>query len=301
MAQLRDLLEATIAGATEVDAYEMDFTREGHKTLRLAIRARRLVYQDLDQKRLLVAVVDITDALADKREKDEAVERVDVLLREVRHRVANSLQIVSSLLLQNAKRTTSDETRRHLKDAHNRVMSVAALERQLSAAENGAVDVEVGAYFTRLCESIASSMIGEVDHISLVVMVRSVVSARVSVNFGLIVTELVINALKYAFPDARPGQITINFRSNGPNRRLSVSDDGVGMPTDLSLIRAGLGTSIVQALAKQLDASVEVVAASPGTRVCIEHTQIALVGESDERKRRSLNENGRSLGSRLQS
>jgi two-component sensor histidine kinase len=282
VAQLRVLLEATAAGEAEVEAYEFDLKRRGLETRLLVVRARRLVYEDLDHQRLLVAVADITDARANDREKEEAVERVGVLLREVRHRVANSLQIISSVLLQNAKRTTSEETRGHLKDAHNRVMSVAALERQLSASDDGDQDVELGAYFARLCANIGSSMIGEDDHISLAVTGGGVVEARVSINLGLIVTELVINALKHAFPDSRPGQIVIAYEARGPNWTLSVSDDGVGMPTDPSLIRTGLGTSIVQALAKQLQAIVEVASAGPGTKVCIEHTQIALVEETDE-------------------
>ncbi|WP_269713946.1 sensor histidine kinase [Caulobacter sp. NIBR2454] len=281
--QLRALLEATAAGAAEVDAYEMELKRRGRPTRQLIIRARSLIYQDLTQQRLLVAVADITDARAGEREKDAAIERVGVLLREVRHRVANSLQIISSVLLQNAKRTKSDETRGHLKDAHHRVMSVAALERQLSEAETGGEeDVELGAYFTRLCDSIAGSMIGEGDPISLVVTGGGVVASRISINLGLIVTELVINALKHAFPPGRPGKVTIAYQARGPNWTLSVSDDGVGMPPDRSLVTPGLGTSIVQALAKQLEATVEVGSAAPGVRVSIDHTQIALLGETDD-------------------
>jgi len=131
-------------------------------------------------------------------------------------------------------------------------------------------------------------MIGEGDHISLLVTGGGVVASRVSINLGLIVTELVINALKHAFPGHRPGKIVIAFEDRGPNWTLSVSDDGVGMPTDPSLIRSGLGTSIVQALAKQLEATVEVASAGPGTKVCIEHTQIALVEETDGPKPTSV-------------
>lgn len=280
--QLRVLLEATASGAAEVEAYEMNLVRQGRKSRRLVVRARRLVYDTPSEQRLLVAVADITDAKAIQKAKDEAVERCGVLLREVRHRVANSLQIISSVLLQNARRTTSDETRGHLKDAHNRVMSVAALERQLSVAENGDEHVELDPYFTKLCDSIAASMIGEGDRIALVVTGGGVVASRVSINLGLIVTELVINALKHAFPNSRPGQITIAYNARGPNWTLSVSDDGVGMPTDPSLIHTGLGTSIVQALAKQLQAIVEVASSRPGTKVCIEHTQIALIEETEE-------------------
>ncbi len=134
------------------------------------------------------------------------------------------------------------------------------------------------AYFTSLCENIAASMIGEFDQISLTVAGGAgVVEARVSVSLGLIVTELVINALKHAFPDGRTGKITVDYNFHGPNWVLCVRDDGVGMPRAGAPVRAGLGTTIVQALARQLNATVEVVPEHPGTKVSIHHTQIALV------------------------
>jgi two-component sensor histidine kinase len=97
----------------------------------------------------------------------------------------------------------------------------------------------------------------------------------------LIVTELVINALKHAFPDGRSGKITVDYNFHGPNWILCVRDNGVGMPL-IEPVRTGLGTSIVAALAGQLHASVETTPEQPGTQVSIKHTQIALVeNESD--------------------
>jgi two-component sensor histidine kinase len=274
--QLRSLLDATLSGAAKIEAYEMDLKRPGKGDRRLVIHAQRLVYLDLKNQRLLMAVSDVTDARADAKLKDDALRQNLILLKEVRHRVANSLQIIASVLLQNAKRTQSDETRGHLKDAHHRVMSIAALERQLAGSGDSAVEVRT--YFTSLCDSIAASMIGEGDKISLVVTgTAGVVDDRVSVSLGLIVTELVINALKHAFPDGRSGKIVVDCAFRGPNWTLSVTDDGIGMPTDPADVRVGLGTSIVQALAAQLLATVETESAHPGTRVVITHTQIALV------------------------
>ena len=100
-------------------------------------------------------------------------------------------------------------------------------------------------------------------------------------SLGLIVTELVINALKHAFPDGRPGKITVDYNFHGPNWILCVRDDGVGMPVTAPL-RTGLGTSIVRALAGQLNASVEITPEQPGTQVSIKHTQIALVEDASE-------------------
>jgi two-component sensor histidine kinase len=110
----------------------------------------------------------------------------------------------------------------------------------------------------------------------------SSVTADVSVSLGLIVTELVINALKHAFPDGRAGQIMVGYQSRGPNWTLSVADNGVGMPDAFFPAKAGLGTSIVEALARQLEARVELTNAKPGVTVSIKHSQIAAVADEDQ-------------------
>jgi two-component sensor histidine kinase len=278
--QLRSLMAATVSGELTPDASDIDLKRSRRRLRNLIVQARRLVYLDLEQTRILVAVSDVTDARADAALKDDALRENSVLLQEVRHRVANSLQIIASVLLQTARKTESDETRLHLKDAHHRVMSVAALERLLSTSQDG--DIQVHAYFTSLCDSISASMIGDVDKIILSVEGGDgIVDARVSVSLGLIVTELVINALKHAFPDGRSGKITVDYNFHGPDWILCVRDDGIGMPAT-ALVRTGLGTSIVHALAKQLRATVEVVQEHPGTKVSIHHTQIAMVTDQPE-------------------
>jgi two-component sensor histidine kinase len=279
--RLGSLLQTTVSGAAGIEAYEMDLQRPGQPRRSLLIHAQRLVYLDLENLRLLVAVSDVTDARANEKLKDDALRQNFVLLQEVRHRVANSLQIIASVLLQHAKRTASAETRGHLRDAHQRVMSIAALERQLAGTGKDAV--ELHAYLTNLCASISASMIGDPEQLSLVVTgYGGEVEGRVSVSLGLIVTELVINALKHAFPEGRRGKITVDCDFRTSNWTLVVADDGVGMPSDGSQIAPGLGTSIVQALAQQLNAVVEVTAGRPGTRVAITRTLIALVVEPDE-------------------
>jgi two-component sensor histidine kinase len=278
--QLRSLMTVTVVGEGTLDARDIELRPHRRPVRHLIAQARRLDYLDLEQTRILVAVSDVTEARADATLKEAALRESRVLLQEVRHRVANSLQIIASVLLQNARTTESEETRSHLQNAHQRVMSVAAVERLLSTSQDG--DVQVHAYFTSLCESISASMIGDVDQISLTVEGgQGVVDASVSVSLGLIVTELVINALKHAFPDGRRGKITVDYNFHGPNWILCVRDDGVGMPLTAPA-RTGLGTSIVQALARQLHASVEVTPKEPGTQVSIKHTQIALVEDESE-------------------
>jgi two-component sensor histidine kinase len=156
-------------------------------------------------------------------------------------------------------------------------MSVATLQQQLAASRLG--DVDLRSYFKELCESIGASMIRDRDQLALEVNADdSVVPADVSVSLGLVVTELVINALKHAFPGNRPGKIVVDYHSRGPNWTLSVADDGVGMPKDAESATPGLGTSIVAALANQLQARVQVAEAHPGTTVSLLHSQLASVG-----------------------
>ncbi len=130
----------------------------------------------------------------------------------------------------------------------------------------------VRAYFIDLCRSISASMIADPGQLSLDVEVdESLANSDISVSLGLIVTELVINALKHAFPGRRQGKIIVGYNSDGPDWTLSVSDNGVGMPDDPQSAKSGLGTSIVEALARQLSADVKVADAGPGTKVSIIH------------------------------
>ena len=279
--QLRSLLKATAAGDAEIEAYEMDLKSGKGEPRRLVLNAQKLDYGDEAHRYILLSVADVTDARLAAKLKDDLLREKAILLQEVQHRVANSLQIIASVILQSARKVSSEETRLHLTDAHNRVMSVAALQHELSASRLG--DVELRAYFTKLCDSIGASMIR--DHDQLVLEVKadeSKTAADVSVSLGLIVTELVINCLKHAFPGGRPGKIEVGYNSRGPNWTLSVADNGVGMPKDTASSTPGLGTSIVDALANQLNARVQVADAHPGTVVSVVHTQIAAV--ADERR-----------------
>jgi two-component sensor histidine kinase len=274
--QLRSLLTATVSRRAALEAYEMDLKGDGLETRQLVIKAERLEYGDPDAARLLVTVSDVTDARLADKVRDDLVRDKAILLQEVQHRVANSLQIIASVLLQSARNVQSEETRTHLKDAHNRVMSIATVQKQLSLSRQG--DVELRPYFAQLCQSLGASMIRDHNKQSIQVSGdRSSVGADVSVSLGLIVTELVINALKHAFPANRAGKIMVDYRSHGPNWTLSVGDDGVGMRSAGAPDTPGLGTSIVEALARQLHASVRVADKKPGTSVSIVHIQIAAV------------------------
>ncbi len=269
--QLRSLLTATASGHAAIDAYEMDLKRAGQADRCLVINAHAVHGLDAAQVRLIMAVTDVTDARQAAREKDALVQEKLVLLQELNHRIANSLQIIASVLMQRVRRVQSEETRGHLRDAHNRVMAVATLQRQLSSAASG--QVALRPYFTELCASIGASMILDHDLITIAVEDdETSTTADRSVSLGLIITELVINALKHAFPSVTvKGAIRIGFHTDPDGWTLTVADDGVGFAGQPESAHSGLGTGIVKALAGQLAATVVVAAAQPGTLVSIIH------------------------------
>ncbi|WEZ85041.1 histidine kinase dimerization/phosphoacceptor domain -containing protein [Rhizobium sp. 32-5/1] len=274
MPKLESLLMATASGSVNIQAYELELKRLNQKTRQLVVNAQTLDDGDINHIRLLVAVTDVTDARAEARLKDDLIRDKAILLQEVQHRVANSLQIIASVLMQSARRVQSEEARGHLHNAHHRVMSIAALQRQLSTSPGGSVELRT--YFKQLCQSLGASMIADPERLSIQVTAdNSAVEADVSVSLGLIVTELVINALKHAFPDERSGTILVDYQSSGKDWTLSITDDGIGMPAGSDAPKAGLGTGIVEALVKNLGGEINLSDAGPGTIVKISHQESA--------------------------
>ncbi len=276
--QLLSLLKVTASGVAQIDEFALDLIREGLPTRHLIVSAKALHCVEKTDACLMLTACDVTETRNNQKRTADLLQQKDILLQEQHHRIANSLQIIASVLMQSARKAQYEETRRHLQDTHNRVMSVAALQQQLATSKLG--DVELRPYLLALCESIRTSLIHDHDQISLDVRADdSVAPAHTSVGLGLIVTELVINALKHAFLGNPKGKIWVDYRARGPNWTLSVGDDGVGMPADPATAKAGLGTSIVRALAQQLSAQIKIAATNPGTTVSIEHACVPVLVE----------------------
>ena len=129
-------------------------------------------------------------------------------------------------------------------------------------------------YLSKLCEALANSMIGDNSAVSLKVHVDGgTVTSSQAVSLGLIVTELVINALKHAFPaEKKDSQVEVSYGVAGDDWTLSISDNGAGKANGgPGHPKPGLGTSIVEALAKQLDARVNVSSSAQGMAISITH------------------------------
>jgi chemotaxis protein methyltransferase CheR len=269
--RLRVLLEKIIPehGVMEDYQVEHEFPGAGQRTM--CLNAREVFYERGADPTILLGMQDVTRQSALEREMAALLREKDVLLEELQHRVANSLQIIASIILMKARTVKSEETRLHLQDTHSRVMSIAALQEHLHASGVGG-PVDLGPYLAKLCEALATSMIGDTRPISLKACGEGgSTTSRQAECLGLIVTELVMNALKHGFPnDGKDGRITVAFDAAGTNWKLSVADNGIGRPDGVfAQVKTGLGTSIVKALAHQLGAQVETSAGPQGTTVSV--------------------------------
>jgi chemotaxis protein methyltransferase CheR len=267
-AQLRDV----IAHHAALEDFETELDVPGKGPRRMLLSARPISDAENPDAAILVGLQDITTRLEAERLKSELRQRQETLLHEVHHRVANSLQIIASILLLKARSVQSVETRNHLHDVHKRLILVATVQRQLCESD-AADELEFGPYLSQLCEGLAHSMVAEDNAVAIVSSsTAGAIKSDCAVSFGLIIAELVINALKHGFPDGRKGRIAVDFAASGPDWRLSVSDDGVGRPHNPAAPhRIGLGTNIVDALAHQLKATVEIVTSGPGSSTVITH------------------------------
>src|SRR5580704_15634022 len=222
--ELRLLLEDVAPQHAVMEAYEVerDFPIIGRRSMLL--NAREVFNQRNSRNLILLTFEDVTDRRAAECEITRLLQQKETLLQEMQHRVANSLQIIASILLLKARTVQSEETRLHLRDAHDRVMSVATVQQQLQGSARGEA-IELGPYLSRLCETLAASMIG--DSRSISVKVEADPGTAVSgdaVSIGLMTTELVINALKHAFPGggSGDGKVLIRYQVDEANWRLSV-------------------------------------------------------------------------------
>src|SRR5680860_321706 len=269
--ELRTLLEDIIPKRRTVEAYEVDheFPSIGRRVMLL--NARRVFDEDGSASAILLTIEDVTRRREAEHEKDELLQQKEILLQEMQHRVANSLQIIANILMLKTRTAQSEETRLNLQDAHQRVMSVATVQQQLRASGLNE-RIEIGPYLTKLCASLATSMIGDRRPISIEVKsTNGSGTSSEAVSLGLIVTELVINALKHGFPEDGGGEILVSYDAEHSGWRLSVADNGSGAKeaTDDEPSHVGLGTSIVEALAQQLEATVHKTGRPQGTMVSI--------------------------------
>ena len=203
-------------------------------------------------------------------ELERRVQEKDLLLSEIHHRVKNSLQVVSSLLSLEAARIHDPSVNEMLQTTQNRIRSMALIHQTLYQSKDFA-RVDFHAFLQSFVPTLIQSYSIHPEQISLVIRVAEVrLPIDAAIPCGLIVNELISNALKHAFPGARKGTIHIEFAQHADHHAtLSVADDGVGLPYGFSFHHAGtLGIQLVYMLAGQLGGTAAVERA-PRTRFLV--------------------------------
>src|SRR5258705_3532901 len=195
-----------------------------------------------------------------------AAER-EMLLREVNHRVGNSLQIIASLLHLQASSAAEDDVKAALTNAMGRVAAVAQVHRRLYTSHD-LKSVLLNQYLDALLEDLPRS--AECNRMSRLTLKAEAIEIDPdrAVGIGIIVNELVMNAVKYAYPEGA-GPIHVELKAQDDDLVLSIADDGVGLNVKTDPRSTGMGQRIVTAMASKLEASVERDSAHAGTRIVL--------------------------------
>jgi len=209
---------------------------------------------------LTVILRDTTQRAIDEEKIWKLLREKETLLKEIHHRIKNNLQLISSLLGLQARSISDPDFRKLFLESQQRVHSMAILHETLYQSENF-VEIDVARYIRKLAEHLFRSYDGMVDRIRLRTDLERVSLAPDDVvPCGLIVNELVSNALKYAFPGGLEGEIRIGLHAEPNNMaKLTIADTGIGLQggVDWNTVRS-LGFRLVHSLAKQLGAKIEV-------------------------------------------
>jgi len=189
-----------------------------------------------------------------------SLEEKKILLKEIHHRVKNNLQVISGLLNLQAHHVTDKVVRETYKDSQNRVISMALIHEELyQSTELSRIDF--GAYIENLSMNLFSSYSVGLDRVKLDLDVQhKEMVVDTAIPCGLIINELISNALKHAFPGNRKGSVRVTFREESEKQYyLEIADDGVGMPTDLDINNTtSLGMQLITIIVGQLGGSLEV-------------------------------------------
>ena len=213
-----------------------------------------------------------------RRQKDEAEremraarERAEALLREVNHRVANSLALVGSLvfLQQRALGQDQAQAKAALADVQLRISAIAQIHRRLYTSEDVSI-IDMDTYLVGLIDELKTAVSADGAERPILLRADPVrMATDRAVSLGVIVTELVTNACKYAYPPDVPGEIRVALLQKDTVLSLVVEDDGVGMKEDAQPKGTGLGSRIIRAMAASLQATQQADAAHAGTRVVL--------------------------------
>jgi PAS domain S-box-containing protein len=264
--KLRIALETIISGGRTFEGFEVEqfFPSIGQRVM--CLNARKVYRPGNKIEQILLAIEDVTERVRLEREHAIAHERIGMLLQELTHRVKNSLQIIASMVGIEARSHKSGEGKAALERVSHRIDALGHLYSKLSKTDTIEA-VDAATYLDELCRDLISSVNKE-DGTSIVLKTdieSEILPTDRAIPIGLIVNELVTNAVKYAFPGETKGTVLVTLRRVPGALRLTVADDGQGL--DPRRADSGLGGRLVEGFAHQLGGQVERETNSKGTTV----------------------------------
>jgi PAS domain S-box-containing protein len=216
---------------------------------------------EINERKIIQAVVrDITDRKRDEDVIKASLAEKEVLLKEIHHRVKNNLQVISSLLKLQSRYIQDSRVIEMLKESQNRVRSMALVHEHLYQSKDLS-NIDFAEYIQNLAHNLFQAYEINAQGIKLeTTMAPCSLNIDTAVPCGLIINELVTNALKYAFTGQIKGKININFTLENRVCVLTVSDSGIGFPQDLDYRKAPtLGLRLVGSLVKQIRGEIELL------------------------------------------
>jgi len=266
--ELRSLIETVLPERATIEAFEVDrvFPSIGRRVM--VLNARKIYRAGNDTKQILLVIEDVTERRRLEHEHAAAHERIEALLQELGHRIKNSLQITAAMVSLEARTHKSGKGKAALERVSRRVAALGRLYSMLGET-NSVEKVDASSYLEALCRELIESV--QKENGTSIALKTDIENEPLPVDraipLGLIVNELVTNAVKYAFPGETRGTVLVTLKRIPGELRLMVSDDGKGV--DPRRADSGLGGRLVDTFARQLGGQIARESGNKGTIVCL--------------------------------
>lgn len=230
---------------------------------RIVHKSGKIIYTEisvrlLSNNKIQGIIRDVTERVIAKKKLQKSLKEKEVLLTEIHHRVKNNLAVISGLLDLRASTTTDPNTLALLKDSQSRIKTMALVHESLYKFESLS-DIRLDHYIQELLKSIQVTFHIEQTNVDIITQLKPVeLTIKQAVPFGMLLNEIITNSFKHAFINRSKGTITINLLNSDDNVKLTISDDGIGLPKDTEIHNPkSLGLTLIQTLIKQLKADMK--------------------------------------------
>lgn len=245
-----------LAGKDVPSRYEFKAIKKNGDTVWMEMVSNRIEYEG--KPAVQGAIIDVSDRQQADEQIKASLKEKEVMLREIHHRVKNNMQIILSLLRIQSRTVADKETREVFKQSQNRIRSMALIHEALYKSGDLA-HIDFADYISRMTTHLLSIYREDLGHVEVKQEAEGVfLDINKAIPCGLIISELVSNSLKHAFPERREGNVLIRMTMNKGKNELVVKDDGIGFPAGLNFRKTEtLGLQLVTDLVLQVSGSIQ--------------------------------------------